>query len=163
KGKFRDAGPGICDEIANPGHRSACQEIMKVHQGMPKQTKKQDVFRCFSNDAPDHREGGVAYSLLLSARQYGPREQCDLFPRSWESFRVICNEGFSKTIPGIPGGSRAPGESSTPKESSGQAIPVSLGQNVLLTRAGDNGFVDKAREFGVQESGFTWNAKFADL
>src|SRR5262249_34278899 len=40
---------------------------------------------------------------------------------------------------------------------------VSLGQNVLLTRAGDNGFVDKAREFGVQESGFTWNAKFADL
>ena len=49
------------------------------------------------------------------------------------------------------------------KEYWGQAIPVTMMDNVLLMSTGDGRFVDQASEWGVQTGGFTWNAKFADL
>jgi hypothetical protein len=163
KGKYRDAGPDICGEIADPGHSKSCREIMTVHQRMPSQTKKQDVFACLSKDVEEYREDCIAHSLLLWALQNGPQKLCDLFPDRWATFRFICHEGFSGAPERRAGNSRRNGGPGARKGDDGQAIPVVLGQNVLLMAGPDGRFADKASEMGVQEAGFTWNAKFADL
>src|SRR5262249_18013605 len=93
-GTFRDASSDVCDEISHPGHRNSCREIMGVHQRMPRQTRTLDPFKCLAKDLQDYREDCSAYSLLLWARQHGPRERCDLFPGQWAAFRFICDRAF---------------------------------------------------------------------
>jgi hypothetical protein len=43
------------------------------------------------------------------------------------------------------------------------AIPAILNKSVLLSQLEDERFRDVAEEMSVSDSGFTWNAKFADL
>ncbi len=161
--KLRDVGPEICDEITQPEHRKSCREMMKVHQVMPGQTKKQDVFKCMSNEVQEYREDCVAYALLLWARGNGPRKMCDLFPGSWETFRFNCQHSYDEKVKDEVNASRAVQNSAPGKGDGGQSIPVIFGRNVLLMPTGDGRFADRAVEMGVQSVGFTWNAKFADL
>jgi uncharacterized membrane protein YraQ (UPF0718 family) len=153
KSKTREAGPAICDEITEPGAKKGCLEVMRVHGSMPSQMRKRDVYRCLSPEIGHYREDCVAYSLLLWGRGTGPEEVCDLFPDRWDAFRFNCHVGYrEKKISG-----------SAPPPPDSQAIPAIGNHNVLLTSTGDGKFVDKAVAMGVQFTGFTWNAKFADL
>ena len=161
--KHRDVGPAICDEIVQPGHKKNCLAIMKVHQGMPSQVRKQHAAKCMTSVAQEYREDCMAYSLLLWARQYGPEKMCDLFPDQWATYRFICHLGFvDMGAPPYPKFSRKKALGSGGGDE-GQSILAKNGINVLLAPGADGRFADKADELGVQIAGFTWNAKFADL
>ncbi len=163
KGKSRDVGPEACEEILHPVHRKGCQDIVKVHQGMPGQTKNRDVFKCLSTEAGEFREDCIAYSMLLSAIQTGPEKLCEQFPGRWEAFGFICRLAYQEA-PNVKGeDSRRSRMYGPHRDGWAQSIPVVGQKNVLLAPSGNGRFVDKAGAMGVQIAGFTWNAKFADL
>ena len=152
KAKSREADPGICDEIADPGYRKNCQEMMTVHVGMPTQMRARDVSKCLSPSMEGFAEDCVAYSMFLWARSNGPRELCEMFPDRWDAFRFNCRYSYT-----------AKPRLSARRPVASETIPVYIEHNVLLAPTGDGRFVDKAGAMGVQIAGFTWNAKFADL
>ena len=160
--KVLDVGPAVCDEIAHPGHKAICQEMMKVHRSMPGQIRGRDVFKCRAADLHDYREDCVAYSLLLWARQQGPEELCDRFPDTWETFRFLCHRIYTDSRQ-VPTQASHPGNAIGSSPADENQIPIISDHNVLLTPIGDGRFADQAVEMGVHLAGFTWNAKFADL
>src|SRR5262249_25152664 len=144
--KYRDVGPDLCDEITHPGHRKSCREMMRVHQIMPGQTKKQNVFRCMSGAAPDFRQDCIAYALLLRARGDGPRRMCDLFPASWEIFRFNCHQSYDEKLTVEPVKTQPDPKSGPGRDDGGESVPVIFGRNVLLAATGEGRFTDKAVE-----------------
>jgi uncharacterized membrane protein YraQ (UPF0718 family) len=152
KSKSRPAEQ-ICDEITDPEQHKACAEVMRIHLRMPSQVRKRDVYRCLSPEMGDYREDCVAYSLLLWARGTGPEAVCDMFPDRWDAFRYNCHVAYNEK--------RATG--SARPQPDAESIPAVGDHNILLTPNDDGRFTDRAVNMGVQNAGFTWNAKFADL
>jgi uncharacterized membrane protein YraQ (UPF0718 family) len=152
RSKTRDTDPAACDEISDPRYRKGCQETFRVHLHMPSQTRNRDVYTCSSGDMRDYHEDCVAYSLFLRARAQGPASLCDLLSDRWDVLRFNCRHSYAeRASPPVRG------------TISSQTVPVNNQRNVLLSPVGNDRFVDKAVEMGVQTAGFTWNAKFADV
>ena len=159
----RPTGAQTCQEIMDAGQRSKCEQVMQMHQILPSQVNKRNVFSCLSSDANDFREDCIAHSLLLKAIQDGPQDQCELFQDRWEAFRHICRQAY-REAPEPEGGNPRRNKLYGPHRAGwAETIPVIHNHNVLLTPVADGRFADVAGDMGVKIAGFTWSARFADL
>ncbi len=140
-------GTDLCEELNDPEDRRICREIMTVHKQVQK--SRIDPAECLSMEAEEFRRDCVALRLLMSAELR--KDLCDLYPESWDLFQEVC-----RNVNVV--------QDRASEEEMRRTIPQDPNNNVLLVQSGDGGpFVDKAKEMGVESSGWTWNAKFADV
>lgn len=149
-------GTEVCDEITDSTHKEQCKFVMTVQQNITKTgstpaASSRDAFKCLSIEAEEYRQDCIALHLLLSGA-YSNRiqELCDLFPNNWEKFSFVCDHSYRKHIKPTEVEQR-------------RAIPQIMRYNTLLMSNGNGRFIDKAGDMGVQITGWTWNAKFADV
>ena len=87
----------------------------------------------------------------MTAQRVRNPKLCDSIPKPESRTQSICRKFFEKVFPHDP-------------DKLEQAIPQRMNQNVLLTWDSSNErFTDAAERAGVEFTGWSWNARFADL
>ena len=144
----------LCSEIDDLQHQKTCKIAHGVRDEIVANTLNNvsnDVRQCQSIESKEYISDCIAWSLVyFSVHQADDNpELCNLFPNSWERFSFICKHSPNSPIP-------------TEYEIQ-QDISQVTEDNVLLMKNAKGKFVDQATDMGINKTGWTWNAKFADL
>tara|TARA_R110002096_G_scaffold206192_10_gene392405 strand:- start:23205 stop:26396 length:3192 start_codon:yes stop_codon:yes gene_type:complete len=95
------------------------------------------------------QQNGIACNIFLNSFSKGRQDWLDYIPEHREDLRAIVSN------------LRQPRYEPTAQEIANE-IPQVQQRNVLLSSS-QSGMKDQTRDFGLEFSGWTWNAKFADL
>ena len=141
----------ICDTFEDGDWKKRCERRVRMHEVIRDTRRSQDAYRCLEIADPGFQGDCLAWRKLNWAvlTERNPR-LCPKIPPNWSALASICDDAF-----------KAP-PTYTP-EAIEQQVEQITGRNVLLAPGSDGRFVDKAEEMGVALTGWTWNAKFADL
>lgn len=146
-----EATPEICAEIVDAKYRSHCESILAMHGRMTQAIRTRDIGICDKID-PRFKEDCMAVILLHDSTRWSQdRDLCKLFKGGWKRFEAVCGLTFSERIQ-IP-----------EAELSAAIQDTDRGENVLLTPTSEGRFENVAKARGVHVTGWTWNAKFADV
>ena len=96
------------------------------------------------------RDECIAVALVRRAVQSKDVQLCRTIPDRWQDLAFICEQSFA-----MPAASRA--------EPDGGALRQQRNQNVLLMPEANGTYTDRAVEMGVDVTGWSWTAKFADV
>jgi hypothetical protein len=89
--------------------------------------------------------------VMMTAQRNKDAELCKKMPQSETRTYALCRNFFEEVFPHDP-------------EMLDQAIPQRMNENVLLIRDAAKGrFTDESEHFGVGFTGWSWNARFADV
>jgi len=141
----------IAAEINDPYYREYAEKILDLHEKVTAAVRTQDVNVCERVD-PQFQEDCIAVMLFHAGTRWQRNtDLCNLYPGKWDDFSYICNLALAERIP-------------LTKEEREQMIDhPGDGTNALLMHTGDHRFVDNAKAMGVGVTGWSWNAKFADV
>jgi len=141
-----------CESLSAPTAKARCIDRMAYHQVLAGSLKAGRPARCLEAASPLRRADCIAFHVLQSARHSRGRntDLCARLPEPWERLRFICE--YAQRPPHDPRPWRDP-----------EAIPQIFNTNVLLTWNDDHKMEDHAVAAGVDISGWSWNAKFADV
>jgi hypothetical protein len=141
----------ICDAWAELGLRERCEARVRAH-GVIRETRESlDASACLSLEDPREQGDCIAiYRLRWALRGQKDDSRCAGFPTWWEPFEHICRTAFGPSV-------------DLGKVDPRAQIKQIKGRNVLLTPTGDGRFDDVAQERGVDTTGWTWSARFADF
>ncbi len=163
----RDVSPALCDELAHPAETQSCRTMVQIQRQLPQSVRKAqtalDARQCLARAPQGYREDCIAYALYLWTLHRGTPQLCDLFPDRWEPLRFVCRLGYAERTQERARLVQTPTRSGVSHPEGDEAMPVLLSHNVLLMPTSAGHFVDMAAVMGVQQAGFTWNAKFADV
>jgi len=152
KGQARRLTPTeVCAELSDGGQRERCERFYNFRQIAGHAMSPGELWEC--NNLADQRERDacIAYKVLQNASVDAKNETlCNSLPESWEYLSFVCRSHFAASSP-------------LAKEELEQTIPQRSKQNVLLKQNEAGSFEDIGGTYGLAESGFAWNAKFADL
>ncbi|PYS74617.1 MAG: hypothetical protein DMF69_01370 [Acidobacteria bacterium] len=141
----------ICAELTEPGAHSRCEQFYNFRQIAGHAMSPGDIWECRNLPTSPERDACVAFKIVQTATVESRNEKtCDQLPNGWDYLSFLCHSHF------------APSKAITNSEMY-QAIPQRSRVNVLLKQNAGHVFEEKTQQFGLTESGFTWNAKFADL
>jgi hypothetical protein len=141
----------ICDEYAKFGLRERCEERIRSHAVLLETWSSDDPATCLALGDRAARADCIAlYRLRWAVRGRKDPSRCPGFPVWWESFEYICRVVFGPSIP-------------VAKEDRKTQVKQVRGRNVLFVANDSGRFDDDARKRGVDTTGWTWNAKFADF
>jgi hypothetical protein len=89
--------------------------------------------------------------VMMTAQRNKDPELCKKMPQTETRTYALCRNFFEEVVP-------------HDAEMLDQAIPQRMNENVLLVRDSSKGnFVDESERFGVGFTGWSWNARFADV
>jgi len=142
-----------CDDIVVVANKERCLANMATRQHFfyGANHRPTNVRKCGETPLKQDQVSCVAMQVMMSAQRYRKPELCDSIPKSEQRTLVLCRNFFEQTLPHDP-------------VMLEQAIPQRMNQNVLLSwDATERRFVDKAESLGVGFTGWSWNARFADV
>jgi len=139
----------LCGDL-NEGLRERCKQDIVDYQIVRRSGLARDARRCTKVANSENRDACNAFHALSRARWRKDVSSCDYLPERWAGVELRCKGFFD-------------GQISYPEETLAEAIPSITNDNVLLVADSQGHFTDHAKELGVVLSGWTWNAKFADL
>lgn len=151
KGGSRKMIPGeICAEITDDNARSRCEKFYNFREKISPAVFRDELWLCNNLTDSGERDACIALNIVQKATHTFRNESLCNLPPGWDYLEKACRAHFADKI-------------TKTKEEIDEFIPQVATENVLLKRNENGNFVDKVREFGLDKSGWTWNAKFADL
>ena len=150
--RLQAQGEMDCDDFTSPLAVSKCHDIATVHTLINTSRRRRDLTVC-EEVGETFQDDCLAVHLVDIAFRRGDPSLCNSYPDGWERLADICRRSAASKHSGKFGGAQ-PGP---------DLPPVIMGTNVLLTPSDDGPMVDRAKHFGIEVGGWTWNAKFADL
>lgn len=151
KGHARSLSPQEqCAEISEKDARLRCEDFYNFSQITQHAQTPGSVFECAALPTQTERDTCIAYKVLWHSQVKNDENYCNMIPANWDYLSYTCHQHFAPvTEPKI--------------EELSQAIPQKNAINMLFRQNDSGNFDDKAKDFGLQLGGWTWNAKFADL
>lgn len=152
KGQSKRLSPQqTCAELNDDGERNRCEQFYNFRTVTGHAISPGEIWECNNLTNADEREACIAFKVMQTASvEKKSEELCKAFPAGWEYLSFICNSHFAPFY-------------RTEKNETEKYPPQKKGTSVLL-KANENGaFTNVVEQFGIGESGWTWNAKFADL
>jgi uncharacterized membrane protein YraQ (UPF0718 family) len=141
----------VCAEITNQESRAHCEQFYNFREVAGRAMSPGDIWDCQKLSSQGEREACIGYKIVHTATVDPQNEKlCDLLPAGWEYLSFVCHSRYATS-------------SSIATDEIDIAIPQQSRLNVLLRQNAAHVFEDKTQQFGLGESGWTWNAKFADL
>jgi len=141
----------VCDALSNQDQKDKCLEETRLWNIVRTSKARRDTMSCMRIEDPEAQADCVVHHVLSVARWTRDVTQCDFLPAQWKVLSQQCRMQFDERA------------EYTEAEYAKQ-VPQIRNYNVLLMpRADEPGFDDRATEMGVIVTGWTWNAKFADL
>lgn len=142
-----------CDEIAVPAVRDRCIANMATRRGFfyGANHRPTNVRLCAKVADETDRNACVGMQVMMTAQRVRKPEICSSMPKSETRTYSLCRNFFEEVYPHDP-------------ETLENAIPQRMNENVLLTwNSSTGGFTDTAKGAGVGFTGWSWNARFADV
>ena len=144
---------GYCSDLVEPAAKAACERNADTrrffHYGS--RHNLSDIGSCQSRiEDQAERRGCMAMMLLKTAIRERNKSLCGRIPAAQERAAFLCSNYFEPSV-------------KTTKAEYARSIPQSRNQNVLLIGLDDGRFVDQAEDMNVDITGWSWNAKIADL
>ena len=130
--------------------RARCRGEATRHAAVAQSMQRRDVRRCLALERADDRRGCVLANVLFRASIGRTRGECDAIPPDATFWRGMCAEMFGEAA-------------TTDPDAAAKAILQIRRRNVLLRSTADGRYEDIAEAAGVHVTGWSWNARFADL
>jgi hypothetical protein len=141
----------LCAEVKNEADRIRCEKFYNYRAVVGHSLSDGELWDCNRLTDQEERNACIAFNSVDEAFARKKNEKlCDTLPVGWDYVRLFCHSHFKETF-------------TVTKEERQTFIPQKMRVNVLLKRNANNTFDDVAKPFGLDLSGWTWNAKFADL
>ncbi|MGI9238170.1 MAG: CRTAC1 family protein [Woeseiaceae bacterium] len=142
-----------CDEIVAPRARERCLANMATRNGFFYGSNHRPSLIRECAKVPDDldRKACVGMQVMMTAQRNKTVDLCDQIPEGEARTRALCRNFFEEVYLHDP-------------EMLDQAIPQRMNENVMLTWNSSAGrFVDDTESLGVEFTGWSWNARFADV
>jgi len=142
-----------CDDIVDTGVRDRCLANMATREAFFYGANHQPTNIRLCAKVPDEsdRKACIGMQVMMTAQRIHDPELCERIPRSEARTYSLCRNFFEGILPHDP-------------DMLEQAIPQRMNENVLLTwDSSKNSFTDEADRAGVEFTGWSWNARFADV
>jgi uncharacterized membrane protein YraQ (UPF0718 family) len=140
----------VCDDFKNKDALRQCLDQLTLNEQVDKSRNKRDAVSCLAIEDPLLLEDCMVLHVLWSAWMLEEQEFCSMIPNRADGIGQLCNDMFAEHVP-------------PPKSEKENAIQQITSSNVLLVDEGGPGYSDRARDLGLKVTGWSWNAKFADL
>ena len=142
-----------CDDIEVQAVRDRCRANMATRQGFFYGSNHQPSHIRNCAEVPDEsdRRSCIGMQVMMTAQRIQDPKLCDAIPKSETRTYGVCRNFFEEVYPHDP-------------DMLEQAIPQRMNENVLLTWDSSEGrFTDESEAMGVGFTGWSWNARFADV
>jgi len=142
-----------CDDIVVESVRDRCLANMATRQGFfyGANHRPTHVRNCAAATDKIDQRACVGMQVMMTAQRFRKPELCERIPKPETRTYTLCRNFFEKVYPHDP-------------DMLAQAIPQRMNQNVLLTwDSSKQHFTDEAERAGVGFTGWSWNARFADV
>ncbi len=142
-----------CDDIGAADHRERCRANIRTRRGFFYGANHQpsNIRNCAKVPDANDRRACLGMQIMMTAQRDRKPELCDLIPKEETRTFALCQNFFEEVFP-------------HDSERLRRAIPQRMNENVLLRRdAAKNTFTDVAGDMGVGFTGWSWNARFADV
>jgi len=141
----------VCDALADEELRNKCLEETRLWNIVRTSKARRDTMSCMRIEDPEAQADCVVHHVLSVARWTRDVKQCDFLPAQWKDLARQCRMQFEQ-------------RAEYTDEEYAKQIPQIRNYNVLLMPRDDQpGFDDLATDMNIIVTGWTWNAKFADL
>ena len=142
-----------CDDIQVQEVRDRCVVNMATRQGFFYGSNHQpsNVRNCSEVADELDRRSCVGMQVMMSAHRMQDPGLCSSIPDTETRAHALCINFFEEVPPHDP-------------DMLEQAIPQRMNENVFLAwDAGNKRFTDESKRLGVDFTGWSWNARFADV
>jgi len=142
-----------CDDIKAPDVRDRCLANMATRKGFFYGSNHQPSHIRECAKVPDEadRKACIGMQVMMTAQRNKDMDLCGKMPETETRTYALCRNFFEEVFP-------------HDQAMLDQAIPQKMNENVLLIRDAANGrFTDESEKFGVGFTGWSWNARFADV
>lgn len=139
----------LCQAITDIQFQSVCLNRQKINQSILSVVRKQNNLPCLKLDR-HAREICLSKFILTKAYRNKDSSYCELFSNEWMLLRDLCYLGFETR------------DEFNEIDTAIPSVDIEHG-NLLLKQNTDGNFTDRAGQFQIAHSGWSWNAKFADL
>lgn len=147
---FYEAELVDCDEIKDPAYKKYCQELIPIYRNLTKSAKKMDASFCpveWENEC----YAAILSSKIIVEKDLGPKSKlASAFPNDLKELRWLYEYDREKRFP-------------LDKKDLNKYLTQQRDANVLLVKNDKGQYKDKAKEWGVELSGWSWNAQFTDF
>ncbi len=142
-----------CDDIVTEVARNRCEANIATRRGFfyGANHRPSNVRNC--SDVPDEadRRECIAMQVMMTGQRLRDRKICDSIPEDQTRTFFVCSSFFEPIEPHDP-------------EMLAEAIPQRMNENVFLAwNAEAERFDDVSEQTGVGFTGWSWNARFADV
>lgn len=142
-----------CDDIVLPVERDRCNANMAIRRTFfyGPNHRPDNVRKCAAAPDPFDRQACVGMQVTMTAQRERDPRICESIPESESRTYALCRNFFEPVLPHDP-------------KILEQAIPQRMNENVLLSRdSSTEHFTDVTASAGVGFTGWSWNARFADV
>jgi hypothetical protein len=142
-----------CDEIEVTVVRERCRANMATREGFFYGANHRPVHIRSCAKVPDKSDqrACIGMQVMMTAQREKDLELCERIPKTETRTYSLCVNFFEEVEPHDP-------------EMLARALPQIMNENVLLRWDENNGhFVDETKGAGVGFTGWSWNARFADV
>lgn len=142
-----------CDEIDVEETRDRCKANMETRKGFfyGSNHKPTHIRECAKVPDEADRRACIGMQVMMTSQRNKDPELCGKMPRTEARTFALCRNFFEEVFPHDP-------------EMLDQSIPQRMNENVLLAWDDESKrYFDVSREFGTGFTGWSWNARFADV
>ncbi len=144
----------LCEgsEIDDPQWLADCPRMVTLSLAMDQGRRIRDVQQCLSLEAVRDQDRCLAVQLLNHSVMFDQNpDLCLGFPEHHQDVAAICRAAHEEKVLLSPADQQ-------------RAIPAIRKSNVFLfAEQGGGRFTDRAGEMGLADTGWTWDARFADF
>ncbi len=140
-----------CAEYEENHWKRRCLTRVKQHESVFQAWRKRAPRLCLNISDEREKRHCLGYFLLEKSTHFDRNPAlCEKFGAGWETMAYICNLGH-QPVPTYT------------KEQAGEVLRQTLGRNMFYKLNKDNTYDEIAQDLGVDISGWSWTARFADL
>ena len=142
-----------CDDITDAGVKERCLANMATRQGFfyGANHRPSNIRNCTKVPDEADRVACIGMQVMMTAQREKDPQLCERIPKQEVRTYSLCRNFFEGILPHDP-------------DMLANALPQIMNENVLLRWDEAAGrFVDEAKEAGVGFTGWSWNARFADV
>jgi len=142
-----------CDDIADASVKERCLANMATRQGFfyGANHRPTNIRNCTKVPDETDRVACIGMQVMMTAQREKDPQLCERIPKQEVRTYSLCRNFFEGILPHDP-------------DLLANALPQIMNENVLLRWDEDAGkFVDEAKQAGVGFTGWSWNARFADV
>lgn len=140
----------VCEDLEAPAAVDQCVAERKLHAQIDLGRDRRDASMCMEIADAVARQECMGSQVLLAAWKLEDRSLCNLLSERMPRLFGICEDVFAERV------------QATREQRAEDIYQVEM-YNVLLAPNASGGFDDRAMDLGIAVTGWSWNAKFADV